>query len=129
MDRMLKMQERVALIMNTYPETRDDDKLLYYYVCKQIASEWKIDIDNLSVKDFLTNPAYKFPGSKSVERARRKLQENPMYWGKRKKERMQIAGEFKAYSKTSAGFDIPDDFDFPEEPEEEVYEDNPFLED
>lgn len=127
MDRLLKMQERVKILLETHPATRDDDKLLYYEICKQIAAEKGIDIDRLSFKEVMLNPNLMLPGSKSVERARRKLQENPAYWGKRKKERMLIAGEFKAYSKTNAGFELPDGI-FDEEPEEEVFEDNPFLE-
>jgi hypothetical protein len=120
---LLKLNERVRLILISDPESRDDDKLLYYLVCSQIAEERGFNIENMTVKEFLTNPDLKLPGSKSVERCRRKLQENPAYWGKKKEVRMQYAGEFKEFAHNNMDL-FPGIL--PEEPEEE---DNPFLDD
>ena len=75
MTRLNALKNKIKIILKDIYETRDDDKLLYYHVCKRIGLEYGIDIDNISFKDVMTNKSIEFPNMDSVRRVRQKLQE------------------------------------------------------
>ena len=93
------IKERCENIMTNIYETRDDDKLLYYHVCKEIGLENGINVDSLSFKAVMTNPNMTFPSTESVRRCRQKLQEeNHNLWGDKREIRMQHCEDYKNFA-------------------------------
>lgn len=94
-----KICNRVEHILQNNYEARDDDRLLYYLVCKQICSEQDMNIDRLSFKSVMMNKNIKLPNYESVRRSRQKIQEaNPSLWGDRKMEREALQEAYKKFS-------------------------------
>ena len=82
MARLQYIKKRVETILQNDFEARDDDRYLYYLVCKQIRS-------------VMMNKEILLPNTESVRRCRQKLQEeNENLWGNRREERMQLQGEY-----------------------------------
>lgn len=76
MDSLDRIKTRVkrALIWNE-DNCRDNDKILYYMVCRDICSEGDVSVDELSFKDVMYSNTITFPSMESVRRCRQKLQE------------------------------------------------------
>ncbi len=62
-------------ILQSFPEARNSDNVLYYYVCGVIGKEKGVDIEKMSITRFLLNlKDYGFPQFETVRRSRQKLQ-------------------------------------------------------
>ena len=95
MTRLQHIKKRVETILQNDFEARDDDRYLYYLVCKQICEEQGFDVDALSFRSVMMNKEIVLPNTESVRRCRQKLQEeNENLWGVRREERMQLQGEY-----------------------------------
>lgn len=67
--------ERVRMILERYPETRNSDDLLYYRICKSVANDADVSIETMPLAFFLLHrKAIGFPPFESVRRARQKVQ-------------------------------------------------------
>lgn len=70
-----KIKARVLKILQEKPQARNSDNLLYLYVIREIAEEQQINLNFISIEDFLiTMPVSVFPPFESVRRARQKAQ-------------------------------------------------------
>lgn len=70
-----KIKARVLRILQEKPQARNSDNLLYLYVIREIAEEQQINLNFISIEDFLiTMPISVFPPFESVRRARQKAQ-------------------------------------------------------
>lgn len=70
-----KIKARVLRILQEKPQARNSDNLLYLYVIREIAEEQQINLNYISIEDFLiTIPVSVFPPFESVRRARQKAQ-------------------------------------------------------
>jgi len=70
-DKLLKQEDIVKPILENYPETRDDDFLLYAEVIKQ----YRPELAELSVIDFFVAHRELYcPSYESLSRVRRRLQ-------------------------------------------------------
>lgn len=70
-----KIKARVLRILQEKPQARNSDNLLYLYVIREIAEEQQINLNFISIEDFLiTMPISVFPHFESVRRARQKAQ-------------------------------------------------------
>lgn len=70
-----KIKSRVLRILQEKPKARNSDNLLYLYVIREIAEEQQINLNFISIEDFLiTMPVSVFPPFESVRRARQKAQ-------------------------------------------------------
>lgn len=70
-----KIKSRVLRILQEKPQARNSDNLLYLYVIREIAEEQQINLNFISIEDFLiTMPISVFPPFESVRRARQKAQ-------------------------------------------------------
>lgn len=70
-----KIKSRVLRILQEKPQARNSDNLLYLYVIREIAEEQQINLNFISIEDFLiTMPVSVFPPFESVRRARQKAQ-------------------------------------------------------
>lgn len=70
-----KIKARVLKILQEKPQARNSDNLLYLYVIREIAEEQQINLNFISIEDFLiTMPISVFPPFESVRRARQKAQ-------------------------------------------------------
>lgn len=98
MNKLLKTINLVRFILENYPETRNDDALLYVTACKAVNPS----IDMFPFGTVFTHyKTYGLPSYKSVERARRKLQrENPELAATKevKEARTEQEGKFKAFA-------------------------------
>lgn len=79
MTELNNVKRRVKALLESKPDTRNSDNLLYLEVIKQIATEIGEDIENVPMVTFieqLSNSPY--PPFESVRRTRQKVQaENP----------------------------------------------------
>ena len=65
----------VKRILETDPQTRNSDCILYFKVLHVVGMQKGIKISELTVPDFLLNmKAYGFPGFETVRRTRQKIQ-------------------------------------------------------
>ena len=97
-EKLLKQEDIVKPILEEYPETRDDDFLLYAAVIEKC----RPDLQNLSVIDFLTMHKDLYcPSYESVSRVRRRLQNKyPELASERAKaRRSKQEAEYRAYAK------------------------------
>lgn len=70
-----KIKARVLRILQYKPQARNSDNLLYLYVIREIAEEQQINLNFISIENFLiTMPISVFPPFESVRRARQKVQ-------------------------------------------------------
>lgn len=70
-----EIKSRVLKILQEKPQARNSDNLLYLYVIREIAEEQQINLNFISIEDFLiTMPISVFPPFESVRRARQKAQ-------------------------------------------------------
>lgn len=70
-----KIKARVLRILQEKPQARNSDNLLYLYVIREIAEEQQINLNFISIENFLiTMPISVFPPFESVRRARQKAQ-------------------------------------------------------
>lgn len=70
-----EIKSRVLKILQEKPQARNSDNLLYLYVIREIAEEQQINLNFISIEDFLiTMPISVFPPFESVRRARQKVQ-------------------------------------------------------
>jgi hypothetical protein len=92
--RMKVVEAMVQSILEDVPATRDDDDLLFCIYLKSL------DYDDFSILAEQIITKKMMPKFKSVERARRKLQEkNPALWGTRRAERMEAQKDFRDYAR------------------------------
>lgn len=87
MSKISKYDNTVLKILENVPETRGDDKLLFYYVLL----EEGIEPDVLSLSDYLKSKTVGttyFPNYESITRVRRKLQESRPYLNPPRKVKM-----------------------------------------
>lgn len=74
MDNLKKTSQLVKLMLETYPETRNSDNVLYYKVCATIGKINGIDIEKMSMPHFLLNlKEYGMPAFETVRRTRQKI--------------------------------------------------------
>lgn len=94
MKSLYKLTELVENLLTKFPDTRNSDNLLYYYVIKDIGRSKNVDIDNMSLPMFLLHMKdYGLPSIESVGRARRKcVEKNPKLAGS---ETVQVGRELK----------------------------------
>ena len=72
MKKIKNLEKEIVNILIMYPDTRDDDYLLFYRLCLSK----NIDVTEISVSDFLQHrKTLGFPNWETVGRVRRKLQE------------------------------------------------------
>lgn len=66
----------VKNILEEHPQARNSDNILYYHVIKHIGTQKGINIDSMSLPNFLLNmKVYHLPSIETVGRARRKVVE------------------------------------------------------
>lgn len=104
---MNKIKRVLPIVENSlwlFPETRDDDKLLYFAVCTHILEVRGETIADYTVEQFLTTN--NLPPFETVRRARQKIQaEVPSLRGKRRAERMERQEVFRQFAKERASSD------------------------
>lgn len=98
-----KVKDKVAWILNKYPNTRDSDKLLwiaylvtYHDLRNQIGDEAYNKMKSIIMDK---NTA----SMESVRRVRQKLQEDGLYLGENRKQRLDEADEVREYFKNNKG--------------------------
>lgn len=100
MNNIQKTSVLVKKILAEVPETRNDDNLLYYHVCREVNSMAL----GMSFGMVLMNmKTFHLPSFKSVERARRKLQrEHPEWAASKTIEGFRVIEEakYKSYGKS-----------------------------
>lgn len=76
---LMTVQELVKCILETYPQTRSNDNILYLFILGYLGQEKGIDFDKVSVSDFLHNSSkWGIPCFETVRRTRQKIQaKNP----------------------------------------------------
>ena len=94
-------------ILQLIPETRENDNLLYYYVCKKRLKRDDVKIDEITFEHaLLLRDYYGFPSFETVRRTRQKVQaEHPELKGKEETQafRAALEPEFRAYAKSVGG--------------------------
>lgn len=89
------LEPMVRLILEKYPETRDDDYLLILKVL-----DCYVDTTNLSLSAIFTNHVdLGLPSLHSITRVRRRIQEKELYSERGKKARAKEIKEYKEYAK------------------------------
>lgn len=74
---LYKLTDIVLDLLKEQPETRNSDNVLYYNVIKRIGKETGVDIDTMSLPNFLLHmKSYGLPSIESVGRCRRKCVES-----------------------------------------------------
>lgn len=74
-EKIESVAETVKVILESNPESRDNDNILYYKVLKIHGDINGIDIDSMSIPVFLFKMReYGFPPFETVRRARQKIQ-------------------------------------------------------
>ena len=103
MKRLRDVTKKVKAVLMANEQTRNDDNVLYLHVLRKYGEEYWIDIDRMSIPMlFLHCNTMRLPSYKSVERARRKVQEhNPEIWCNDDTQRARDEQEMKyrAYAK------------------------------
>ena len=75
MDNLTTVSALVKEVLETVPDSRDSDNLLFFLVCKRILADQSIDIETMEFgKLFLSLKGFGLPQVESVGRCRRKLQ-------------------------------------------------------
>lgn len=102
MSRLKNVEREVRLVLESKPETRDDDDLLYLEVCKS-----KVKADLISVEYFFLHRKNScIPPFESVRRTRAKLQrENEALRGKKYKPRIEAQQDYLDYVRGKDGRD------------------------
>lgn len=86
--RLNRVKKRVERILTDFYEARDDDRLLYYLVCKEVCAERGVDINQEPFSIILGDV---LPSYESVRRSRAKIQsENKNLWGEKKLKRDEL---------------------------------------
>ena len=86
--RLNRVKKRVERILTDFYESRDDDRLLYYLVCKEVCEERGVDINQEPFSIILSDV---LPSYESVRRSRAKIQsENKNLWGDKKLKRDEL---------------------------------------
>lgn len=81
-------------ILITNPQCRDSDEILYLHIIRKVGIDKGLDIDKMSIPMFLLHcNDLDLPSYKTVERARRKLQE--FFPELRGSEKVEICRELK----------------------------------
>lgn len=94
MGRLKKMQDKVEHILETYPNTRDNDRMLIGAI---YAIYYDVDINNETFASVLANEM--LPNFETIRRCRQKAQEeNITLRGHRDKERIARQEEFIEYA-------------------------------
>lgn len=98
-EKLKKLEDVIKPILEEYPQTREDDFILY----AQLISKYNPKLLNITTGAFLmAHNTLKVPNIKSVERARRKVQEkHPELASERAKRRRAI--EQQAYVQYGRG--------------------------
>ena len=79
---LMNIKALVKALLQADPQTRNSDSYLYLRVLDTIAKWNNVNLQNLSVTDFLsTLPVSVFPPFESVRRSRQKLQREFPYLG------------------------------------------------
>jgi hypothetical protein len=95
-----KMKNRVRRILTENFEARDDDKLLYYLVCKEYCEEQGYNVDDIPYRVVMFEKKCRIPNYETVGRCRRKLQEeDKSLWGNRRQERMEAQEAFVEFAR------------------------------
>jgi hypothetical protein len=95
MARVSKYEDTVLTVLQEHKDSRGDDKILYYWVLKELGFDTQV-----SMARFLFNPNY--PNYESVTRVRRKLQEtHPELVSENDKKRRDLAeDDFIEYARS-----------------------------
>ena len=82
MKRLRDVTKKVKAVLVDSEQARNNDNILYLHVLRKYGEEYGIDIDKMSIPMFFHQcNTLRLPSYKSVERARRRLQEhNPELW-------------------------------------------------
>ena len=98
--RLMCLKEKIENILENNYEARDNDKILYYEVCKDFCLLQGIDVDSLTLRQAMFDKKLILPNMESVRRCRQKIQEeNPKLWGDRREERMQAMAIYEEFSR------------------------------
>lgn len=97
-----KLYDMVFSVLQHFPETRDDDFLLYGYVCHNMMKGTKFpNVWNMTFGYICTNHLQlELPSYESVTRLRRKVQENEVelqgeYYHRRKEKAEEYREEYR----------------------------------
>lgn len=94
----------VKNILEEHPQARDSDNILYYYVIKHIGAQKGINIDSMSLPNFLLNmKSYHLPSFETVGRVRRKVvEQHPDLAGAKKVKAARSGNEdtFRTYARS-----------------------------
>lgn len=86
MGRLKRMQDMVTYLLEKYPKTRDDDRLLIGAV---YACFYNVDVANATFKEVLLND--RLPNFETIRRCRQKIQEqNEDLRGTKAKEKKRL---------------------------------------
>jgi hypothetical protein len=76
MKKLRDVTDKVKSILADNEQARNDDNVLYLHVLRKCGEEKGIDIDSMSIPMFFLHcKDFNLPNYKSVERARRRIQE------------------------------------------------------
>lgn len=74
-EELMTCDELVYEILNKYPKTRSSDNLLFLLAYEQIGKVKNIDIDDITLSNFLIHMReYGFPTFETLRRSRQKMQ-------------------------------------------------------
>ena len=103
MDNIRHTASLVKQALQKYPDARNSDEILYYYVCRKKLEEHNIDIVAINLKDaLLLRKEYDLPHFETVRRTRQKIQATiPELAGNAKVNVMRAAKEelFREYAR------------------------------
>ena len=95
MSRVSKYENTVMYVLRRYPQTRADDKLLYFWVLREEGFRVGVSLEHFLLSD-------EFPNYDSITRVRRKLQEKYPELRPAKNEqirREEAEQDFRAYAR------------------------------
>lgn len=98
LDQILKVKDKVGILLEKYPETRDSDKVLWLAYCWEYTPLRELFTYEGYSEFSQVVKAKEIPTFESLTRVRRKYQENGKYLGKRRKQKMQNADDMKRWA-------------------------------
>ena len=103
LNELKSIHEIVKDTLIEHPQARNSDNILYYYVIKYIGAQKGINIETMSLPNFLLNMAsYSLPSIETVGRIRRKVvEQNPELAGDNKSRESRRTNEqtFRRYAR------------------------------
>lgn len=99
-EKLKRLENVIKPILECYPQAREDDLVLY----AEVIRAYNPELLNLSVEEFLLDVPY-VPNIKSVERARRKIQEKypELATERAKRKRAEEQASYISYAQDKSG--------------------------